>query len=128
MQRRLGLAVTFAVAVATGAHAQQPNNSVNVQGLLASCGASKGSIDYLACGQYIAGVGDQMSINAALQGALPPDAWKSVEKLAICGTPSYAAMRQAFINWGPKHPEDWAKPRAVGVVKALRETWPCTAQ
>jgi Rap1a immunity proteins len=50
-----------------------------------------------------------------------------ISKLAICGTPDHTAMRQAFVTWAPKHQDDWTKPRAVGVVKALRESWPCPA-
>jgi len=116
--------LTLTIAAATTAYAQQPPN---VQMLYSNCQAAQGTKESVACGQYIAGVGDQLILNSALRSATGPVAWKKISKLAICGTPDHLAMRQAFLNWAPKHQQDWTKPRTVGVVKALRESWPCPA-
>jgi hypothetical protein len=122
--RSIGLIVALALVVATAAWAQQPN-ARTVQILYHNCQTADGTREHLACAQYIAGIGDQMSLNGALRGSVRPDAWRSIVKMSLCGAPSYAAMRQAFITWATRHPEEWPKARAVGVVKALREAWPC---
>ena len=38
---------------------------------------------------------------------------------------NYPAMIQAYINWVPKHPEEWKDFQLIGVRAALAELWPC---
>ncbi len=51
----------------------------------------------------------------------------SSSDLRICSTEAipYGAMVQTFRNWAEKHPEKWGARRYMGVMLALRETWPC---
>jgi hypothetical protein len=44
---------------------------------------------------------------------------------SACGARTVGAVRQAFINWAPKHPEKWNWPFYFGVMAALTESWPC---
>jgi hypothetical protein len=39
--------------------------------------------------------------------------------------PTFGAMRQAFLNWADKHPEDWNIGALAGVALAIKATWPC---
>jgi hypothetical protein len=38
---------------------------------------------------------------------------------------SFAAMRQAFLNWADQHPKLWTAAALAGLAPAIRSTWPC---
>jgi len=94
---------------------------MTIQGLLQECRGLSGlhpDLDPNAtyCLGYVGGIGDYLK-GMGLSGTNP--------KQSICGDISYGAAAQAFTNWAQKHPERWSENRLIGVVLALRETWPC---
>jgi hypothetical protein len=89
----------------------------NVQELLDLCKQRPDSYGYAICLNYIAGIGDVMGATAQVIDDFRP--------LGMCGEPTYGALVQAFVNWAEKHPEQWKTDPGVGVMVALRETFPC---
>jgi hypothetical protein len=93
----------------------------DIQKLLEKCNA-EGEENYkqFYCIGYVAGIGDAMRLNG--QSGL-------LDQMSICGEEgTYGAMVQAFMNWAQKHPERWGEHSSVGVITALRESWPCKAR
>jgi hypothetical protein len=106
----------------------------NVQLLLDRCKNRDKPMEQSFCIGYINGVGDMMGINGMLH-VDPTPAAKLAEELipfSMCSTeqnlPSVGAQVQAFVNWATKHPEKWTSEPYVGVISALRETWPCRSE
>jgi hypothetical protein len=91
-----------------------------VQGLYGMCKKPDASLPSAMCLGYISGVADTMQ----LLGVGAPD-HPDLARFAICEKPSYGAMVQAFINWTEKTPQEGDHNRIIGVMKALRENWPC---
>jgi Rap1a immunity proteins len=117
MTASLALALALALTVAPPlSRADAPSD--NVQELLGMCNAEE---DYkkISCLSYVSGIGDAMLLN----GKIDP-----LGQMSICAEKiTYGAMEQAFKNWAQKHPERWGHLRYVGVIAALRESWPCKA-
>jgi|HubBroStandDraft_3_1064219.scaffolds.fasta_scaffold193116_1 hypothetical protein len=75
--------------------------------------------DKAICLGWIGGATDVMF---ALGHKLPGTPW------AACASGkfvSFAAMRQAFLNWADQHPKLWTAPALAGLALAIRSTWPC---
>jgi len=110
-------AIIFALGLALGLTAGSPLSRAagapNVQELLRRC--AQGSEWELYCIGYVSGIGTLMLMNGSLTD------------FGICsaGTIPCGAMEQAFRNWAEKHPEKWGAEAHMGVMLALRETWPC---
>jgi hypothetical protein len=137
MKRPTNMTVTLGLALAVTAapllslaDVSKDNASPNVQKLLQECNALQGSgepdaMDYSNfsyCIGYVGGIGDAMLANGQIVHPLNP-------VVSICdeGLISRGAMVQAFRNWAQKHPERWSDNDSLGVMAALRETWPCKA-
>jgi hypothetical protein len=113
------LSVVLTIIIPTQApRADDPK--LNIQELYSQCKGKLGSADSLFCIGFISGIGDLMLVNGL--GVKPFD---NAKYESSCGRPSYGAQVQAFVNWAEKHPDLWDGPRAIGVVEALRESWPC---
>ncbi|WP_366510182.1 Rap1a/Tai family immunity protein [Mesorhizobium sp.] len=70
---------------------------------------------------YVGGIADQMVANGMFAAR---------EEFSICvgkKVPTHGAYKQAFINWADDHPESWQNHQYLGVVEALRSTWPSTS-
>jgi Rap1a immunity proteins len=122
-------AATFALGLALGLTAASSFSWAgappDVQGLLQKC-TVEGSKDWNYCIGYVGGIGTVMLLNGSLTDfgfAKPP------LEMSICRTERFTAtagaMVQAFRNWAEKHPESWGAEGHIGVMNALRETWPC---
>ena len=91
------------------------------------CKAKPSSFEFALCLGFVAGVGDQMRLNALLAH----DLWsvedrKRLSKMASCHESiGSRAMVKAFTDWTEKHPDQWNRQSVVGVTMALRDTWPC---
>jgi Rap1a immunity proteins len=66
------------------------------------------------CIGYISGAADMM---------IPDD--MMTRRSCVPASASAGALTQAFTNYAAKHPEHWNMPATVGVMLAIRETWPC---
>jgi hypothetical protein len=84
------------------------------------------------CLGYIEAVGQLMVTNGYERTKISGvKASQYLTDTALCqapsgGVPSGAALIQAFVNWSDKHPEHWADHTLIGVLLALRSTWPCS--
>jgi len=48
-------------------------------------------------------------------------------KLGICNDPkiSYGAIKQVFIRWAEKNPQNWTMHQFAGLMTMFMEIWPC---
>ena len=108
--------------------ARGDDSTYTVQKLLTDCNAPSGSPGHAFCTGFVSGVGGVMSINSyGISHFKSPQDSASVRALSTCGEATFGAEVQAFMNWAPKHPERWSEDAIIGVMRALRDTWPCTA-
>ena len=92
----------------------------SVQALRAECKMPPGHADFARCIHYVAGVADMLAlVGSSSKGS------EVRQMLGKCGSGSYGAYVQAFINWADQHPEKWGEHRSFGVAYALTEKWPC---
>ena len=91
---------------------------LSVQGLYQSCKENNPNVaDRATCIGFVSGASEIMMA----VGSHDP-------VLGMCPSepiPTFGARLQVFLNWAEKHPEQWSKPGSLGVLLALRETWPC---
>jgi Rap1a immunity proteins len=98
-------------------------NDTNVQSLYDACRKGEGTQEFALCVGYVSGIGDMLQVLGSATKEHP-----DFQPFAICGDASYGAMTQAFINWVQNNPREWTESRLLGVVRALRENWPCPAK
>jgi hypothetical protein len=81
-----------------------------------------------ACTSYLLGVADTMDIDEAefRDVSLSASARTQLSVFAICGA-SYSgeSLRQIFLGWAGKHPEQLSTHRWSGAATAIRQAWPC---
>jgi hypothetical protein len=72
------------------------------------------------CEGYVGGVSGIMILNGI-------EHIKNYQSMCIPSSvgPSDRATVKAVTNFASSHPEDWSDPMIVGVILALRSTWPC---
>lgn len=109
-----------ALCLSIGLRSGHAENADDVQALYQKC-KNENSAENLVCLGFIAGVANTMHLLAADGDHKRPD----LEAFSMCGSPSYGAMTQTFMNWAEKHPEHWGMVQVGGVVIALHEKWPC---
>jgi Rap1a immunity proteins len=124
----LASAAIFVVALASTSAKCDASKTESVQALYDECNGQLE--DKLYCLGYISGVFGQMSYNRYLSYGLNDDrdAAKIIKLFSVCSLTavSDAAMVQAFINWAKKHRQSWDLDEQLGVMYALRESWPCS--
>jgi hypothetical protein len=104
----------------SGASALEPEQTVKA--LYDMCKKPDATFPSTMCLGFISGVADDMQL-LGFGIKDHPD----FDRFAICGNPSYGTIVQTFINWAEKNPQEADHNRVVGVMKALRESWPCKA-
>ena len=116
--RLAGAIVFICAAVAIPAKAEE-----NTQQLLQKCTAAPGAGDRWYCYGRVTAVFEMMGIVGIAAKQLD-----SMRPWQVCvdPTPSNGAVVQVFVNWANKHPEKWDLPDVVGIVAAMRGTWPCS--
>lgn len=128
-KRYLLVSVTiFAIALASTSAKCDASKTENVQALYDEC---NGQVeDKLYCMGYISGVFSQMSYNRYLRYGFNDDrdAATMAKLSSVCSqiAVSNAAMVQAFIDWARKNRQSWNLDEQLGVMYALRESWPCS--
>ncbi|SRR5579883_154794 len=134
LRRTMFGTVAFALIVggfvASPAHAASSDGSMeSIQSLYEKCNQTSGSRDarYLVCVTYVMAIADLMDVEGLAVMGAPDDRYASLRNVAICrdSVTTPGAMAQMFVNFAESHPERWTEPAAVGVMIALRETWPC---
>lgn len=74
------------------------------------------------CLGYISAIADMMLLHSS-----DDEQTRGMYGMCAVDPVTYGASKQVFINWADKHPELWSKPMELGVILALRETWPCAS-
>lgn len=105
--------------------AQTPDQTT--QRLYENC-KSDDPIKATECMSYLLGVAETMDIDEAAfrDAGLSASARTQLSIFALCGA-SYTAdlLRQVFLTWSEKHPEQRTTYRWSGAATALRHAWPC---
>ncbi|WP_366928994.1 Rap1a/Tai family immunity protein [Mesorhizobium sp.] len=102
------------------------DDSRSVQTFLEACNAEDASPKAFYCVGTIHGIVDTLTMNGVINNRAQRKSPEFV-RFSICppqGT-TVGANVQAFKNWANAHPEQWSTPDLLGVLIALRETWPC---
>jgi Rap1a immunity proteins len=110
----------------SSAAAELPDIHANeVQTLHAWCKMPPASPQHAACAGYISAIGDTLIFLSFYK--------QKHENLqdfpyVMCGTPSSDDMVKAFTNWAAANPQEGASDKMIGVVLALRKSWPCPSK
>jgi hypothetical protein len=92
----------------------------DVQSLHQLCKKPIETQEFAVCMGFVSGVGETMGV---LQFGIRT--FPDFGAFSICDAPPHGAMVQAFTDWAEKNPQEWKNPAILGVMTALRETWPC---
>jgi Rap1a immunity proteins len=92
----------------------------DVQALYRLCKMPIETQEFAICVGFVSGVGETMGVLQFGIRKLP-----DFGAFSICDAPPHGAMVQAFADWAEKNPQEWKNPAILGVMTALRETWPC---
>lgn len=119
------LVVLATVAALSPTRVAAEEGFTNTEHLLKWCKQPETSANHAYCVGYIEGVSNMMVlVGTDAQGAFR----KNVGMCYPDPPPSVSAVVQAFINWAERNPKHWADLNVIGVVVALSQTWPCTAE
>ena len=122
MQILRAATVTVAIAITPFSSLAQATGDSTVQSLLSDCEAPSGSFDSAYCLGVIQGTRNVMGVLCyeIQQG--------NAGNSALAADVSYitlGAARQAFTNWAKDNPQQWDIHGNLGVIMALRNTFPC---
>ncbi|MES2550064.1 MAG: Rap1a/Tai family immunity protein [Pseudomonadota bacterium] len=107
------------MACATSSFAQELRQ--DVQKLLNDCESDE-AFAYGACLGMARGTAAVMQFNCSLY----QDGTSTITFFAAdSSNATYGAMIQAFINWARANPSEWGTRGELGMITALRETFPC---
>lgn len=106
---------------------------MDVQDLYNRCTAPAGSGNDFFCLGYVSGAANTMRYTSSILDrlkhaeALNGVPLKMLALVSICPhlPIKVGATVEVFINWAKQHPKKWSESSQTGVIKALRETWPC---
>lgn len=125
----MGAAVIFStIAHVPSFAASEETKWINVQDLYKQCDARQGSFDEIFCLEFVSGVARQLFTNRlALKDIKTSRDLIMMSIPSACPTSfvSNGAMVQAFSEWAKRHPEEWSATAQIGVMRAVRDTWPC---
>src|SRR5215510_5540275 len=124
----MGAAVTLSTIAPVPAFAEFEKTEWNVQELYKQCKGRKGSLDEIFCLEFVSGVSRQVFTNGlALKDFKdPPDLiTMSIPSACPKSFVSNGAMVEAFSEWANQHIEKWSASAQIGVMQAMRDTWPC---
>jgi hypothetical protein len=99
---------------------QGAHKGYTIHDLYMQCTSTDLAVSRAYCAGYIDGVGNAMTAAETIT------AGKNLN-LGWCAEPGVTTEQavQVFKNWHDKHPEFWNKPKELGVIAALQESWPC---
>ena len=99
----------------------------DVQELYKQCRSRKGSLDEIFCLEFVSSVARQIFANGlALKDIKDlPDLMTTSIRACPKSFVSNDAIVEAFNEWTNQHLEKWSASARIGVMQAMRDTWPC---
>ena len=123
----IGAAVILSAIAPVPAFAEFENTEWDVQELYKEC-TYKGSLDKIFCLEFVSNVARQAFTNGlALKDFKDPPDLMTMSIPSACPKSfvSNDAMVEAFSEWANQHIEKWSASARIGVMQAMRDTWPC---
>jgi Rap1a immunity proteins len=124
----MGAAVVISTIAPVPTFAEFEKTEWNVQELYKQCRGRKGSLDEIFCLEFVSGVARQVFTNGlALKDIKDPPDLNTMSIPSVCPRSfvSNDAMVEAFSEWANQHIEKWSASAQIGVMQAMRDTWPC---
>ena len=123
----MGAAVILSTIAPVPTFAEFEKTVWDVQELYKQCTGRKGSLDEVFCLEFVSGVARQVFTNGlALKDIKdPPDLTTMIPSACPKSFVSNDAMVEAFSEWANQHIEKWSASAQIGVMQAMRDTWPC---
>ena len=88
----------------------------------------KGNLDKIFCLEFVSSVARKVFTNGLILKNIkyPPDLpTMSIPSACPKSFVSNDAMVEAFNEWANQHLEKWTASARIGVMQAMRDTWPC---
>jgi Rap1a immunity proteins len=123
----IGAAIILSTIAPVPTFAEFEKTERNVQDLYKQC-TYKGSLDEIFRLEFVSGVARQVFTNGlALKDIKDrPDLMTmSIPSACPKSFVSNDAMVEAFSEWANQHIEKWSASARIGVMQAMRDTWPC---
>ena len=124
----MGVAVILSTISPVQTFAEFEKTECNVHELYKQCTGPKGSLDGIFCLEFVSGVARQAFMNGlALKHTKDPRDLMTMSIPSACPKSfvSNDAMVEAFSEWANQHLEKWSASAQIGVMQAMRDTWPC---
>jgi|GEM_PF-1895266 hypothetical protein len=100
----------------------------DVQELYKQCKGRQGSLDEIFCLEFVSAVARRVFTNGlALKDIKDRHHLMTTSIPSACPETivSNDAMVEAFRQWANEHIEKWSASAQIGVMQAMRDTWPC---
>ena len=123
----MGAAVILSTIAPVPTFAEFEKTEWDVQDLYKQC-TYKGSLDEIFCLEFVSGVARQVFTNGLeLKDTKDPPDLMTMSIPSACPKSfvSNDAMVEAFSEWANQHIEKWSASARIGVMQAMRDTWPC---
>ena len=122
----IGTAAVLSTIAPVPTFAEFENTDWNVQDLYKQC--KGGSLDEIFCLEFVSRMARQVFMNGLTLKDIkdPPDLMTmSIPSACPNSFVSNDAMVEAFSEWANQHIEKWSASAQIGVMQAMRDTWPC---
>jgi Rap1a immunity proteins len=123
----IGAAIILSTIAPVPTFAEFEKTERDVQDLYKQC-TYKGSLDEIFCLEFVSNVARQVFTNGlALKDIKDPPDLMTMSIPSACPKSfvSNDAMVEAFSEWANQHLEKWSTSAQIGVMQAMRDTWPC---
>ena len=123
----IGAAIILSTIAPVPTFAEFEKTERDVQDLYKQC-TYKGSLDEIFCLEFVSGVARQVFTNGlALKDIKDSPDLMTMSISYACPKSSVSndAMVEAFSEWANQHLEKWSASAEIGVMQAMRDTWPC---
>jgi len=122
-----GVAVVLSTIASVPTFADFEKTEWDVHELYKQC-TYKGSLDKVFCLEFVSSVARKVFTNGLVLKNIkyPPDLLTmSIPSACPKSFVTNDAMVEAFNEWANQHLEKWTASARIGVMQAMRDTWPC---
>jgi Rap1a immunity proteins len=124
----MGATVILSTIAPVPTFAEFEKTEWDVQELYKQCRGRQGSLNKIFCLEFVSAVARQVFTNGlALKDIKDPSDLMTISVSFACPKSfvSNDAMVEAFSEWANEHIEKWSASAQIGVMQAMRDTWPC---